>query len=164
MGQAFLQVAIPVLYVYDEAEVPTAAPGFDMGLLPMVSRVLKDHAGTTNVTVITGAPAPVQAIDQAFTHLALQYPKLQKASPEAGNLIAAEFIADNFDADAVLEHLTRIVEERQRQLAEEVESFASRARDVRPLGEQPDVDEAEADAADDEPVGDEEPGDESKGS
>ncbi len=139
MAQAFLHVAIPVLYVYDEGIVPPGAPGFDMGLLPVVSRVLKDHAGTEQVTVITGAPHPVGALDSAFTHLALQYPSLKKATPEAGNLIVAEFIADNFDADAVLAHLARIVEERQKQLAEQVESLGRRAGDARrsTIGDEP---------------------------
>lgn len=137
MTQAFLHVAIPVLYVYDEDTVPSEAPGFDMGLLPLVSRVLKDRAGTTKVTVITGAPAPAAALDSAFTHLALQYAKLEKASPEAGNLIAAEFIADNFDAEAVLEHLARLVKERQRELAEQVDALGKRERTDEDAGASP---------------------------
>ena len=56
MPPAFLQVAIPVLYVYDEGTLPEVPPGFDMGLLPVISRALKEHANTSKVTVITGAP------------------------------------------------------------------------------------------------------------
>lgn len=153
MTRAFLQVAIPVLYVYDEGEVPTESPGFDMGMLPVVSRVLKDHAGTDKVTVITGAPAPSGDLPSAFTHLALQYANLKKASPEAGHLLAAEFVADNFDAEKVLKHLEKIVEERQRELAEQVEGLTSKRaktmdvdvpEDLKQAGKAPDVEELES--------------------
>lgn len=112
MPQGFLQVAIPVLYVYDPDAMPTKAPGFDMNLLPVISRALKTRAGTEQVTVITGTPTTLDSLAEAFTQLALRYPELQRASPEAANLMAAEFVADNFDARAVLEHLQRLVEER----------------------------------------------------
>lgn len=121
MPPAFLQVAIPVLYVYDEGTLPEAPPGFDMGLLPVISRALKEHANTPKVTVITGAPTAADDLPRAYTSLGLQYATIQKASPEAGNLLVSEFIADHFDLDAVLEHLQRIQAERQRELAEGVE-------------------------------------------
>jgi hypothetical protein len=147
--RAFLQVAIPILYVYDEDVVPPDAPGFDMGLLPVVSRVLKDHAGTDEVTVITGAPTPAQALDSAFTHLALQYGSLQKASAEAGNLIVAEFVADNFDAEKVLEHLKRIVDERQRELQEQVDAVTRRRGHV-DVGEEGGIDETSESSSEEE--------------
>lgn len=114
MAQAFLQVTIPVLYVYDTGHFPENPPGFDMNLLPVISRVLKEHAGTRNLTVITGAPTLVSGLDTAFTQLALQYPNLQKASPDAGNLILAEMASDNFDPEAVIEHLKRFIEARDK--------------------------------------------------
>jgi hypothetical protein len=126
MPPAFLQVAIPVLYVYDEGSLPEAPPGFDMGLLPVISRALKEHANTSKVTVITGAPTSAEDLSRAYTNLGLQHAHIQKASPEAGNLLVAEFVADHFDADAVLEHLQRIVQERQRELAESVEAHRRR--------------------------------------
>ena len=112
MAQPFLQVAIPILYVYDADATPGHGPGFDMNLLPVISRALKMRAGTEHLTVITGTPTTPDSLTDAYTNLALRYPELQKASPEAANLIAAEFIADNFDAEAVLAHLRRIVDER----------------------------------------------------
>ncbi|GEM_PF-3717584 len=127
MPPAFLQVAIPVLYVYDEGALPEAPPGFDMSLLPVISRALKEHANTSKVTVITGAPTSADDLPRAYTGLGLQYASIQKASPEAGNLLVAEFVADHFDAEAVLEHLRRIVEERQKELAESVEAHRRRA-------------------------------------
>lgn len=137
MPPAFLQVAIPVLYVYDEGTLPDAPPGFDMGLLPVVSRALKEHANTSKVTVITGAPTAPEDLARAYTNLGLQYGTLQRASPEAGNLLVAEFVADHFDLDAVLEHLHRIRDERQKELAETVGSLPRR--------------ELEGDGRDDEP-------------
>lgn len=122
MPPAFLQVAIPVLYVYDEGVLPDVPPGFDMGLLPVISRALKEHANSTRVTVITGAPTSAEELARAYTSLGLQYRNIQKASPEAGNLMVAEFVADHFDPEAVLEHLQRLVAERQRELAESVEA------------------------------------------
>lgn len=113
MSQAFIQIAIPVLYVYDPEHLPDEAPGFDMNLLPVISRVLKEHAGTRNVTVITGTPTLVKELDTAFTHLALQYPKLTKASPDAGNLILAELATENFDPESVTEHLRRFIAARE---------------------------------------------------
>jgi hypothetical protein len=115
MAQGFLQVSIPVLYVYDADAMPTEAPGFDMNLLPVISRALKVRAGTAQVTVITGTPTTPEGLTDAYTRLALQYAELQKATPEAANLILAEFIADNFDPEAVHEHLGRVVEERRKQ-------------------------------------------------
>ncbi|HWG92511.1 MAG TPA: hypothetical protein VNZ52_16820 [Candidatus Thermoplasmatota archaeon] len=112
MTRAFIQVAIPVLYVYDPEHFPEKPPGFDMSLLPVISRVLKEHAGTPNVTVITGAPTLIPGLQTAFTQLALQYPTLQKASPDAGNLILAELATENFDPESVLEHLRRFIEAR----------------------------------------------------
>lgn len=138
MPPAFLQVAIPVLYVYDEGTLPEAPPGFDMGLLPVISRALKEHANTTRVTVITGAPTAAEDLPRSYTNLGLQYATIQKASPEAGNLLVAEFVADHFDLDAVLEHLKRIQEERQRELAETVEAHRRR---VHGAGEGEDGDE-----------------------
>ncbi|HUR68876.1 MAG TPA: hypothetical protein VM370_06485 [Candidatus Thermoplasmatota archaeon] len=126
MPPAFLQVAIPVLYVYDEGTLPDVPPGFDMGLLPVISRALKEHANTSKVTVITGAPTAAEDLPRAYTSLGLQYANLKKASPEAGNLLVAEFVADHFDIDAVLDHITRIREERQRELAEGVEQHRRR--------------------------------------
>lgn len=126
MPPAFLQVAIPVLYVYDQGMLPDVPPGFDMGLLPVISRALKEHANTTKVTVITGAPTAAEDLPRAFTGLGLQYANLTKATPEAGNLLVAEFIADHFDIDAVHEHLTRIKEERQKELAEGIEQHRRR--------------------------------------
>ena len=126
MPPAFLQVAIPVLYVYDEGSLPEAPPGFDMSLLPVISRALKEHANTTKVTVITGAPTAADDLPRAYTSLGLQYATLQKATPEAGNLLVAEFIADHFDLDAVLDHLKRIHEERQKELAESVDAYTGR--------------------------------------
>ena len=120
MPPAFLQVAVPILYVYDPDALPTEAPGFDMNLLPVVSRALKVHAGTEQVTVITGTPTSQENLGEAFTRLALQYGELQRATADASNLIAAEFLADNFDAEAVIAHLQRIVEERRKQLEDEV--------------------------------------------
>lgn len=120
MPPAFLQVAVPVLYVYDPDALPTEAPGFDMNLLPVVSRALKVHAATKAVTVITGTPTAPEHLGDAFTRLALQYSELQRATEEASNLIAAEFIADNFDAEAIIGHLQRIVEERRKQVEDEV--------------------------------------------
>lgn len=128
MPPAFLQVAIPVLYVYDEDVVPDAPPGFDMSLLPVISRALKEHANTTKVTVITGAPTAAEELPRSFTSLALQAANLQRASPEAGNLLVAEFVADHFDTEAVMEHLQRIVAERARELAESVEAHTRRAK------------------------------------
>jgi thiamine monophosphate kinase len=129
MPPAFLQVAIPVLYVYDEGTLPESPPGFDMGLLPVISRALKENANTSKVTVVTGAPTSADELPRAFTSLGLQYASLTRASPEAGNLMVAEFVADHFDAEAVLEHLQRLVEERQRELAEGVEAHTrTRAR------------------------------------
>lgn len=126
MPPAFLQVAIPVLYVYDEGTLPDVPPGFDMGLLPVISRALKEHANTSKVTVITGAPTAAEDLPRAYTSLGLQYASLQKATPEAGNLLVAEFVADHFDLDAVLDHLQRIREERQKELAEGVEMHRRR--------------------------------------
>jgi hypothetical protein len=123
---AFLQVAIPVLYVYDEGTLPEAPPGFDMGLLPVISRALKEHANTSRVTVITGAPTAAEDLPRAFTSLGLQHAGLTKASPEAGNLMVAEFVADHFDLDAVLEHLHRLKEEREKELAESVDAHTRR--------------------------------------
>jgi len=156
MAQGFLQVAIPVLYVYDRDAVPTEPPGFDMNLLPVISRALKQRAGTTQVTVITGTPTTPEEVDRAFTHLALQYPELRKATAEAANLIVAEFISDHFDGAAVLEHLQRIVEQ-QRKAEEE-------ARAVRLIetGKRADRDRSPKAArgtdTDDALPGDEEPG------
>ena len=130
MPPAFLQVAIPVLYVYDEGTLPEVPPGFDMGLLPVISRALKEHANTPKVTVITGAPTASEDLPRAFTSLGLQYATLTKASPEAGNLLVAEFVADHFDMDLVIEHLTRIREERQKELAEGVEAVRRRTGTV----------------------------------
>lgn len=127
MPPAFLQVAIPVLYVYDEGTLPDVPPGFDMGLLPVISRALKEHANTPKVTVITGAPTAAEDLPRAYTSLGLQYANLQRASPEAGNLLVAEFIADHFDIDSVIDHLHRIREERQKELAEGVEMHRKRS-------------------------------------
>lgn len=126
MPPAFLQVAIPVLYVYDEGTLPEVPPGFDMGLLPVISRALKEHANTPKVTVITGAPTAAEDLPRAYTNLGLQYANLKKASPEAGNLLVAEFIADHFDIEMVLDHLQRIRDERERELAEGVEAHRKR--------------------------------------
>lgn len=126
MPPAFLQVAIPVLYVYDEGVLPEVPPGFDMGLLPVISRALKEHANTPKVTVITGAPTAAEELPRAFTSLGLQYANLQRATPEAGNLMVAEFVADHFDLDAVMEHLVRLKEEREAELAETVEAHLSK--------------------------------------
>jgi hypothetical protein len=126
MPPAFLQVAIPVLYVYDDGMLPEAPPGFDMGLLPVISRALKEHANTSKVTVITGAPTSSEDLPRAYTSLGLQYATIQRASPEAGNLLVAEFVADHFDGEAVLDHLKRILEERQRELAESVQEHRRR--------------------------------------
>ncbi|HET6404354.1 MAG TPA: hypothetical protein VFH78_06880 [Candidatus Thermoplasmatota archaeon] len=142
MPPAFLQVAIPVLYVYDEGTLPEVPPGFDMGLLPVISRALKEHANTAKVTVITGAPTAAEDLPRAFTSLGLQYANLTKATPEAGNLLVAEFVADHFDIDLVLEHLTRIREERQKELAEGVEAVRRRQGSV-------DGEDAEDDRPDD---------------
>lgn len=147
MPPAFLQVAIPVLYVYDEGTLPEVPPGFDMGLLPVISRALKEHANTSKVTVITGAPTGAEDLPRAYTNLGLQYATLQRASPEAGNLLVAEFVADHFDVDAVFEHLARIRDERQRELAESVERHTGKGEEEPPA----------EDADDDKP-------DESKGS
>lgn len=130
MPPAFLQVAIPVLYVYDEGTLPEVPPGFDMGLLPVISRALKEHANTPKVTVITGAPTAAEDLPRAFTGLGLQYANLTKATPEAGNLMVAEFVADHFDMDAVLDHLNRIREERQKELAEGIEEHRRRTGSV----------------------------------
>lgn len=127
MPPAFLQVAIPVLYVYDEGSLPDVPPGFDMGLLPVISRALKEHANTPKVTVITGAPTAAEDLPRAYTSLGLQYANLQRASPEAGNLLVAEFVADHFDIDAVIDHLHRIRDERQKELTEGVEMHRKRA-------------------------------------
>lgn len=143
MPPAFLQVAIPVLYVYDEGTLPDAPPGFDMGLLPVISRALKEHANTSKVTVITGAPTAADDLPRAYTSLGLQYANLKKASPEAGNLLVAEFVADHFDIDSVLDHLARIREERQRELAEGIEAHRRRTGVV---GEEMPDDEGEAEA------------------
>ncbi|MCA1812429.1 MAG: hypothetical protein LC624_00580 [Halobacteriales archaeon] len=120
MPPPFLQVAIPVLYVWDKDHVPSEAPGMDLNLLPIISRALKVHAGTGQVTVITGSPTTPDELPEAFTRLGLQYPELERASPEAANLLAAEFIADNFDAELVQEHLQRILEERRKAAEEQV--------------------------------------------
>lgn len=128
MPPAFLQVAIPVLYVYDEGTLPEVPPGFDMGLLPVISRALKEHANTSKVTVITGAPTAADDLPRAYTSLGLQFAGLTRATPEAGNLMVAEFVADHFDAEAVLEHLKRLVEERQKELAESVEAHTGRSK------------------------------------
>ena len=128
MPPAFLQVAIPVLYVYDEGTLPEAPPGFDMSLLPVISRALKEHANTSKVTVITGAPTSGDDLVRAYTSLGLQYATIKKASPEAGNLLVAEFVADHFDLEAVMEHLRRIQEERQRELAESIDAHRRRVR------------------------------------
>lgn len=136
MPPAFLQVAIPVLYVYDEGTLPETPPGFDMGLLPVISRALKEHANTSKVTVITGAPTTAEELPRAYTSLGLQYSTIKKASPEAGNLLVAEFVADHFDLDAVLDHLKRIQEERQRELAETVEAHRRRVH-LEPGGPEP---------------------------
>lgn len=129
MPPAFLQVAIPVLYVYDEGLLPEVPPGFDMGLLPVISRALKEHANTPRVTVITGAPTASEELARAFTSLGLQYANLQRASPEAGNLMVAEFVADHFDIESVIDHLNRLKEERQKELAETVEAHTRRKGD-----------------------------------
>ena len=131
MPPAFLQVAIPVLYVYDEGVLPEAPPGFDMSLLPVISRALKEHANSTKVTVITGAPTAAEELPRSFTSLALQSANLQRASPEAGNLLVAEFVADHFDGDAVLEHLQRIMAERAKELAESVEAHTRKSKGER---------------------------------
>ena len=135
MPPAFLQVAIPVLYVYDEGALPDEPPGFDMSLLPVISRALKEHANTPKVTVITGAPTASEELPRAFTSLGLQYANLTRATPEAGNLMVAEFVADHFDLDAVLDHLVRLKEERQKELAETVEAHLSRKGDEPPSDE-----------------------------
>ena len=145
MPPAFLQVAIPVLYVYDEGTLPEAPPGFDMGLLPVISRALKEHANTSRVTVITGGPTPAEDLPRAFTSLGLQYAHLQRASPEAGNLLVAEFVADHFDMDSVIDHLHRIRDERQRELAESVEMHTTK-KGKREGGEDGDEDEPVAGA------------------
>lgn len=126
MPPAFLQVAIPILYVYDEGTLPEAPPGFDMGLLPVISRALKEHANTSKVTVITGAPTASEDLPRSFTSLGLQYAHLQRASPEAGNLLVAEFVADHFDLESVIDHLHRIRDERQRELAEGVQMHTTK--------------------------------------
>jgi hypothetical protein len=149
MPPAFLQVAIPVLYVYDEGSLPEAPPGFDMGLLPVISRALKEHANTNRVTVITGAPTAADDLPRAYTSLGLQYATIKKASPEAGNLLVAEFVADHFDLDAVLEHLKRIQEERQRELAETVEAHRRRTGGEEAGEEEGGVSAGEADAGGD---------------
>ncbi len=160
MPPAFLQIAIPVLYVYDEGTLPEEPPGFDMGILPVISRALKEHANTSKVTVITGSPTAAEDLPRSYTSLGLQYSTIKKASPEAGNLLVAEFIADHFDADAVLDHLKRIVAERQRELAETVEAHTRRRGEPGEDGEEIeelDDDAIEADSADedDESLGDE---------
>ena len=160
MPPAFLQVAIPVLYVYDEGSLPDAPPGFDMGLLPVISRALKEHANTSKVTVITGAPTAADDLPRAYTSLGLQFATIKKASPEAGNLLVAEFVADHFDLDAVLDHLKRIQEERQRELAETVDAHTRRRGDAgedEEAAEGGDADAAARDAG-------EEPQDTEKGS
>ena len=149
MPPAFLQVAIPVLYVYDEGTLPEAPPGFDMGLLPVISRALKEHANTSKVTVITGGPTSAEDLPRAFTSLGLQYAHLQRASPEAGNLLVAEFVADHFDMDSVIDHLHRIRDERQRELAETVEMHTTK-KGKRESGE--DEEDAPADEPGDEPA------------
>lgn len=162
MPPAFLQVAIPVLYVYDEGTLPEAPPGFDMGLLPVISRALKEHANTSKVTVITGAPTTAEELPRAYTSLGLQYATIKKASPEAGNLLVAEFVADHFDLDAVLEHLKRIQEERQREMAETVEAHRRRTQSESGASEPIEgLDEPDADETDDVPKPD---GEEEKGS
>jgi hypothetical protein len=93
-----------------------------------VSRALKEHANTPRVTVITGAPTSAEDLARSFTSLGLQYGTLQKATPEAGNLLVAEFVADHFDAEAVLDHLKTLVEERQRELAEGVEAHTRKGK------------------------------------
>jgi len=135
MPPAFLQVAIPVLYVYDEGTLPEEPPGFDMSLLPVISRALKEHANTTKVTVITGAPTAAEELARSFTSLALQSANLQRASVDAGNLLVAEFVADHFDAEAVLDHLQRIVQERAKELAESVEAHRRRRGEGEGKGE-----------------------------
>jgi hypothetical protein len=142
MPPAFLQVAIPVLYVYDDGSLPDVPPGFDMGLLPVISRALKEHANTSKVTVITGAPTGPEDLPRAYTSLGLQYATIQRASPEAGNLMVAEFIADHFDMEAVLEHLKRIHAERQKELAETVDALPKRANPP-PVDEEPRDDEGQ---------------------
>lgn len=156
MPPAFLQVAIPVLYVYDEGTLPEAPPGFDMGLLPVISRALKEHANTSRVTVITGAPTSAEDLPRSYTSLGLQYATIKKASPEAGNLLVAEFVADHFDLDAVMEHLKRIQQERQREMAETIEAHRRRAAgagaDVEPILElDPGDDDGEDDGETGEP-------------
>lgn len=121
MTRVFLQVAIPVLYVYDPDEDPERVPGFDMNLLPVTSRVLKEHAGTLNVTVITGTPTTPEELPEAFTRLALSLPDLQRASPEAGALALAELAMENFDGEAVRAALDRLLSEREKRAKEEVE-------------------------------------------
>lgn len=156
MPPAFLQVAIPVLYVYDDGTLPEAPPGFDMGLLPVVSRALKEHANTSKVTVITGAPTAADDLSRAYTSLGLQYASIKKASPEAGNLLVAEFVADHFDLDAVLDHLKRIQEERQRELAETVEAHRRRAGVATPVeGLESELEPEDRDAEPGEDEGDE---------
>ena len=166
MPPAFLQVAIPVLYVYDEGTLPEAPPGFDMGLLPVISRALKEHANTSKVTVITGAPTAADELARAYTSLGLQYGSLQKASPEAGNLLVAEFIADHFDPEAVLEHLKRILEERQRELVETVQAHAERRGTSEPIegfGEDDISPAEEEDGGDEEDEDEEESDDDTRG-
>lgn len=121
MARAFLQLAIPVLYVYDPEARVEHLPGFDMNLLPVVSRVLKEHAGTKDVTVVTGTPTTPDELPAAFTRLALSVPDLQRASPEAGAMALAEMALDNFDAEAVRAQLERLVAERESAAKEEVE-------------------------------------------
>lgn len=164
MPPAFLQVAIPVLYVYDDGTLPEAPPGFDMGLLPVISRALKEHANTSKVTVITGAPTTAEELPRAYTSLGLQYATIKKASPEAGNLLVAEFVADHFDLDAVLDHLKRIQQERQREMAETIEAHRRRVHGSSEPIEGLDVQAASEDAgeAEDEAPDAHEPEDEDK--
>ncbi len=109
MAKAFIELVLPVLAVYDDDAEISRTPSFDVNILPVVSRVLKNHWGTEDVTVITGTPVPPHDAASAFTDLALRYSDLKRADPAASAMVLCELILENFDADLVREKLDALI-------------------------------------------------------
>ncbi len=112
MTKAFMELAIPVLAVYDDDAEVVRPPSFDVNILPIVSRVLKNHWGTDDVTVISGTPVPPSEVDTALTDLALRASDLKRADPSASAMVLCELIMENFDADLVKEKLDELIRKR----------------------------------------------------
>lgn len=104
----FAHFAVPIIVVWDaDAQPPSTAPS---SVFPIISRSVKNRLGTDKVTVLAGSPTNPESLHAGLVFLALQYGELQKIEPGAADLVAAEFIADNFNVDAVMKHLQHLKE------------------------------------------------------